>query len=107
MFVNSGCDIELSPLTCTGNTSGLTEGTVGVWWRFLHGNFGMMELGAQYAYIRRNIFPGVGGEPAADENIVMASFAITRSSSRRDQRSAAMRHRAGVAETGFMSQKRA
>jgi len=74
LFVNSGCDIELSPLTCTGNTSGLTEGTVGVWWRFLHGNFGMMELGAQYAYIRRNIFPGVGGEPAADENIVMASF---------------------------------
>ncbi len=74
LFVNSGCDIELSALTCTGNTSGLTEGTVGVWWRFLHGNYGTMQLGAQYAYLRRNIFPGVGGEPAANENIVMVSF---------------------------------
>jgi hypothetical protein len=33
-----------------------------------------MQLGAQYAYLRRNIFPGVGGEPAANENIVMVSF---------------------------------
>jgi len=74
LFVNSGCDVELSPLTCTGNTSGLTEGTVGVWWRFLHGNYGMMELGGQYAYVRRNVFPGVGGEPSANENMVMVSF---------------------------------
>ena len=34
----------------------------------------MMELGAQYAYLRRNVFPGVGGEPSADENVVMLSF---------------------------------
>jgi len=74
LFVNSGCDIELSPLVCTGNTSGLTEGTVGAWWRFLQGNFGMMALGAQYAYVRRNVFPGVGGEPTANENIMMISF---------------------------------
>ena len=74
LFVNSGCDVELSPLACTGNTAGLTEGTVGFWWRFLHGNFGTMQLGAQYAYIRRNVFPGVGGEPSADENMVFVSF---------------------------------
>jgi hypothetical protein len=74
LFVDSGCDVELSPLTCTGNTSGLTEGTVGAWWRFLHGNYGTMELGAQYAYVRRTTFPGVGGAPPANENMVMISF---------------------------------
>jgi len=74
LFVNSGCDIELSPLACTGNTSGLTEGTIGAWWRFLHGNFGTLQLGAQYAYVRRDTFPGIGGEPSPDENIVMVSF---------------------------------
>jgi hypothetical protein len=75
LFVNSGCDVELSPLTCTGNTSGLTEGTVGAWWRFLHGNYGTMQLGAQYAYVRRATFPGVGGggAPTANENMLMVS----------------------------------
>jgi len=74
LFVNSGCDIELSPLTCTDNTSGLAEGTLGAWWRFLHGNYGMLELGAQYAYIRRDVFPGVGGEPSVDDNMVFVSL---------------------------------
>jgi hypothetical protein len=74
LFVNSGCDVELSPLACTGNTSGITQGTIGGWWRFLHGNFGTMELGAQYSYTRRQAFQGVGGAPSTDENTVMMSF---------------------------------
>ena len=61
-------------LDAPGDTSGLTEGTVGGWWRFLHGNFGMMELGVLYAYVRRNTFPGTGGEPTVDENMVFVSF---------------------------------
>lgn len=74
LFVNSGCDVELSPLTCTGNTSGITQGTVGGWWRFLHGDFGTMQFGAQYSYTHRQAFPGVGGAPSTDENIVMVSL---------------------------------
>ncbi len=74
LFVNSGCDVELSPLTCTGNTSAVSQGTVGGWWRFLHGNYGTMEMGAQYSYTRRATFQGVGGAPTADENTVLVSF---------------------------------
>jgi hypothetical protein len=74
LFVNSGCDVELSPLTCTGNTSGITQGTIGGWWRFLHGDYGTMQFGAQYSYTRRQAFQGVGGAPRADENMVMISL---------------------------------
>jgi hypothetical protein len=34
----------------------------------------MMELGAQYAYVCRNTFSGIGGEPTVDENLVFISF---------------------------------
>jgi hypothetical protein len=74
LFTNTGCFTELSAATCTGNTSSLTQGTVGAWWKFLHGNFGTMEMGAQYSYTKRNIFDGIGGSPSTDENIVLLSF---------------------------------
>jgi hypothetical protein len=74
LFVNSGCNTELSPLACTGNTSGITQATVGGWWRFLHGDFGTMEFGAQYSYTRRQAFQGVGGAPKTDDSIVMLSL---------------------------------
>jgi hypothetical protein len=73
LFVNSGCSVELSPLACVGNTSGVTQGTVGGWWHFLHGNYGTMEMGVQYSYTRRTIFEGVGGAPKADDNMVLVS----------------------------------
>jgi hypothetical protein len=37
-------------------------------------NFGTVEVGASYSYTRRTIFPGVGGAPSTDENVVMFSF---------------------------------
>jgi hypothetical protein len=74
LFTNTGCFTELSAATCTGNTSSLTQGTVGAWWKFLHGNFGTMQMGAQYSYTKRNIFNGIGGSPSTDENIVLLSF---------------------------------
>jgi hypothetical protein len=74
LFTNTGCFTELSAATCTGNTSSLTQGTVGAWWKFLHGNFGTMEMGAQYSYTKRNIFNGIGGSPSTDESIVLLSF---------------------------------
>jgi hypothetical protein len=74
LFVNSGCDTELSPLACTGNTSGITQVTIGGWWRFLHGDFGTMQFGAQYSYTRRQAFQGIGGAPSTDDNMVMVSL---------------------------------
>ncbi|MBV9653816.1 MAG: hypothetical protein JOZ42_04545 [Acetobacteraceae bacterium] len=74
LYVNTGCSIELSTAGCVANTSGLVEGTLGAWWTFLKGNYGSMRLGAQYAYVKRDIFSGVGGGPSTDDNIVMVSF---------------------------------
>jgi hypothetical protein len=74
LYSNAGCGIELSTASCTANTSGVVQGTLGAWWRFMKGNFGTAEVGAQYAYTRRSIFPGVGGNPSADENTVFVSF---------------------------------
>ena len=79
LYSNAGCDVELSTATCTGNTSGLTQGTLGAWWRFARGNYGTAEIGAQYSYTRRAIFNGVsaaggGGNEPAVEQIGLFSF---------------------------------
>lgn len=75
LYSNAGCGIELSTATCTANTSGVTQGTLGAWWRFLKGDFGTVQAGVQYSYTRRDIFkgvtaPGGGGNHATDENTV-------------------------------------
>ena len=79
LYSNAGCDIELSTATCTANTSGITQGTLGAWWRFLKGNFGTVQSGLQYSYTRRDIFkgvtaPGGSGNASTDNNIVLFSL---------------------------------
>ncbi len=74
LYSNTGCDVELSPLACTANTSGIVQGTLGGWWRFLKGGYGTLQAGAQYSYTRRSIFAGVGGNPVTDENMVFFSL---------------------------------
>jgi hypothetical protein len=75
LYVNSGCGTELSALVCSpANTSGVVQGTIGEWWRWVSGPWGSMALGAQYSYTRRQIFKGVGGSPRANENIFMLSL---------------------------------
>lgn len=75
LYVNSGCGAELSPLACSpANTSGVIQGTIGEWWRWVSGPWGSMALGAQYSYTRRAVFKGVGGTPKADENVFMISL---------------------------------
>jgi hypothetical protein len=82
----AGCGIELSPLGCSANTSGVVEGTIGFWWRFLKGSYGTMQLGAQYEYVGRNAFsglykptgvtvpPGSQTTPTSNENMFLFSF---------------------------------
>ncbi len=75
-YSNIGCEIELAPSTepCTANTSGIVEGTVGAYYKFLHGSYGTMQVGAQYAYLHRSVFQGIGRTPQTDENTVLLSF---------------------------------
>jgi hypothetical protein len=77
LYSNAGCDTELSSASCVGNTSGVTQGAVGYWWRFMHGSFGTVQTGAEYSYTVRNTFKGIGGAPSATENIVMLSLRYT------------------------------
>lgn len=75
LFVNSGCDLEISTATCAGNTRQLVQGTLGAWWTFLHSQkLGTFMAGAQYSYTRRQAFRGVGGAPSASENIAIVSL---------------------------------
>ncbi len=74
-YNNAGCEIELSPASsCAANTSGIVQGTVGFWYKFLQGQYGTMQFGPQYSYTHRSIFQGVGRTPQTDENIVFLSF---------------------------------
>ncbi|WP_428377864.1 hypothetical protein [Lichenicoccus sp.] len=79
LYSNVGCNTE-QPIAstlaapCTANTSGVVQGTIGGWWRFLRGDFGTMQTGIQYSYTRKTAFEGVGGSPKTDENMVYLSF---------------------------------
>ncbi len=79
LYSNVGCNTEqpiTSPLAepCTANTSGVVQGTVGGWWRFLRGDFGTMQTGIQYSYTRKTAFDGKGGSPGTDDNMIFLSF---------------------------------
>jgi len=74
----AGCEIELG--SCAASTSYIVEGTLGAWYRFFKGRYGTMEVGAQYEYIGRNTFSGVGATkgstvaPSTNENAFLVSF---------------------------------
>ncbi len=85
-FIDTGCNTEGSAAACSGQTSGLVEGTIGGWWRFLHGPFGTLQVGPSWSYTRRTAFAGtsVAGTgksavdsivtPKTDENTILLSF---------------------------------
>jgi hypothetical protein len=75
LYPNTTCNEELgATATCTANTSGIVEGTIGAWWKFEHGTYGTMQVGPQYSYIHRTVFQGAGPTPKTDENTLMLSF---------------------------------
>jgi hypothetical protein len=75
LYVNSGCNMESSKSTlCVGNTEQITQGTLGLWWKFYQGQFGKAQFGAQYSYTEREAFRGVGGSPTARENMFFTSL---------------------------------
>jgi hypothetical protein len=72
----SGCTAELG--SCAAVTSAIVEGTIGAWWRIIQSSYGTMQIGAQYAYVDRNTFQGVGAKgttlsPSTNENMFLFS----------------------------------
>jgi hypothetical protein len=83
-FVNSGCYTEAVPgsggfapgtlATCTADTRAVIEGTAGFWYKFYNGPRGRFQFGADYAYLTRNAWSGVGGQPHGIDNMIFTSF---------------------------------
>ncbi|WP_408871488.1 hypothetical protein [Gluconobacter cerinus] len=74
LYSNAGCLQELSSLTCSANTRGVSEATIGAWWRFFKGRFGTVEGGTQLAYARRDIWKGIGGDPHTSMSQIFFDF---------------------------------
>lgn len=74
LYSNAGCLQELSSLTCSANTRGISEATIGAWWRFFKGRFGTVEGGTQLAYARRDIWKGIGGDPHTSMSQIFFDF---------------------------------
>jgi hypothetical protein len=93
LFSNAGCYTEVAPVVgsgffpgslanCTSDTRALIEGTAGFWYRFYTGPKGRFQFGAQYSYVTRQTWSGVGpsgaGFPGATpeglDGMVFTSF---------------------------------
>lgn len=75
LYNNTGCNIENSPAaTCNGNTREVRQITAGFYDTIYQGNFGAAKAGLQYSFTQRFAFPGVGGAPKTDDNVVMAQI---------------------------------
>jgi hypothetical protein len=80
-FSNAGCTFATpssfagtTPANCIANNRRLTDLTAGFWQNFYKGDYGRAAFGAQYEYIKRESFIGIGGAPSTDDNIVYTSI---------------------------------
>jgi hypothetical protein len=62
-----------TPADCIANNKRLSEITAGFWQNVYKGDYGRVTFGAQYEYIKRKSFAGIGGDVSTDNNIVMTS----------------------------------
>ncbi|MGA8509962.1 MAG: hypothetical protein WB762_30500 [Candidatus Sulfotelmatobacter sp.] len=93
LFSNAGCYTETAPSigggffpgslsNCTSDTRALIEGTAGFWHRIYTGPKGRLQWGAQYSYVTRQTWSGVGpagkGQPGVTpeglDGMVFTSF---------------------------------
>src|SRR6516225_7667364 len=62
-----------TPADCIANNKRLSEITAGFWQNVYKGDYGRVTFGAQYEYIKRKSFVGIGGDVSTDNNVVMTS----------------------------------
>ena len=74
LYSNVGCLGESATGTCVGNTHSIEQATGGFWWKAYNGPMGQMRVGLQYSYTERKAFPGVGGVPSGNENMIFTSL---------------------------------
>jgi len=89
LFGNTGCSTETVPSSggflpgslggCTADTRVLIEGTSGFWFKVYDGsrdkvNRGRVQWGAQYSYVTRNTWSGLGLEPHGIDGMIFTSF---------------------------------
>src|SRR5713226_2954319 len=72
--VSSGGFLPTNPGSCDGDTRLLMEGSAGFWYRIYNGPNGRLQFGAQYAYVTRNTWAEIGGQPKGIENMFFTSF---------------------------------
>jgi hypothetical protein len=79
-YNNTGCFIENEPGTlpaaltnCAGQIKSIRQLTGGIWHTFYQGPYGKIKAGAQYSYVVKDAFQGVGGAPKATENMLLTS----------------------------------
>jgi hypothetical protein len=79
-FSNASCLITTpasfagaTPADCIANTQRVVDLTGGFWQNVYKGDYGRVTFGAQYAYIKKKSFAGIGGSPSTDNNVVMTS----------------------------------
>jgi hypothetical protein len=80
-FSNAGClttssnsFADTTPPNCIANNRRLSDVTVGFWQDVYKGEYGRVAAGAQYEYIKRESFDGVGGAVSTSDSIVMTSL---------------------------------
>jgi hypothetical protein len=80
-FSNAGCLVTTpssfggaTPANCIANNKRLSEVTLGFWQNIYKGDYGRLAAGAQYAYIKREAFEGLGGKPSTDDNMFFTSL---------------------------------
>jgi hypothetical protein len=79
-FSNASCLITTpasfagaTPADCIANTQRVVDLTAGFWQNVYKGDYGRVTFGAQYEYIKKKSFAGIGGSPSTDNNVVMTS----------------------------------
>lgn len=75
LYNNSGCySLTGGAATCIANTRAIKQVAFGEWWKVYQGDIGNFQIGLQYAFLERQAFSGVGGDPIA--NISMGFFSF-------------------------------
>jgi hypothetical protein len=80
-FSNAGCTIVTpssfngsTPSSCIANNRRLSDVTAGFWQNVYKGQFGRVAVGAEYEYIKRESFNGVGGTVSTYDNVIFTSL---------------------------------
>lgn len=74
---NTNCGVEVlasAATVCGAQNRNVWEASSGFWCRFYKGPFGTLQYGAQYEYLYRNTWRGIGGAPKGIDNVALTSL---------------------------------